>query len=209
MTPDPSRSMDRTRLILRGFLWLPVPLLAGLGTLFGAGGLPLWQIALVLAALAGLDLRLAPRRAPVTLALALMSQPALLLAAFEGHRWQVDIHMYFFAVLALLTLLTSIPAILAGAALVAVHHLALNMAMPGLLYPGGSDLPRTLVHAAILGVETAGLIWMIAQRHAQLRLVEQARRQSEACSARAEAASAAAERSLATLDRIVAMAPHR
>lgn len=42
--------------------------------------------------------------APVTRyvsAVALMGQPALLVFMFSGHPWQMDMHMYFFATLAL------------------------------------------------------------------------------------------------------------
>ncbi len=38
----------------------------------------------------------------VTLAVALMVQVSLGVAALEGHAWQVDLHMYYFAMLATL-----------------------------------------------------------------------------------------------------------
>ena len=37
----------------------------------------------------------------VLTAIALVGEPALLLVLFAGHPWQMDMHMYFFAMIAL------------------------------------------------------------------------------------------------------------
>ena len=42
-----------------------------------------------------------PRAARAMVAMALMAQISLLVAAMRGSDWQVDMHMYYFAVLAL------------------------------------------------------------------------------------------------------------
>lgn len=90
-------------------------------------------------------------------AIAAQGQVAVFVAAFSGHAWQVDAHMHFFATMGILVLLVDYKAILAGAAAVALHHLALNFMIPELIYPGGSNLNRTILHAVILITSTCAL----------------------------------------------------
>ena len=85
------------------------------------------------------------------------AQVAVIVAAFADHRWQVDAHMYFFATMGVLVMLVDYRAIIAGAGAVALHHVALNFLFPALVYPGGSDLSRTVMHALILLVSTVAL----------------------------------------------------
>ncbi|MEM7213315.1 MAG: methyl-accepting chemotaxis protein [Pseudomonadota bacterium] len=175
------------------FLWIHVPLVAGIGVLTGSAiTFPLIASA-ALAGLGTLSLTLPGAFREMTLASALIAQPAIMVGLLAGHAWQVDMHMYFFAMMAVLSLLNSIPALLAATVLVAVHHLSLNFALPVLVYPGGTDLGRTIVHAVVLVVETAGLSWMVflrqrheariaaatSEREETLALAEQARRSQE------------------------------
>ncbi len=95
-----------------------------------------------------------------TIAIALMAQISLLVATLKGNAWQVDMHMYYFAVLALIGFYCDAVAVIAAALLVVVHHLGLNYLLPAALYPGGGDLARFFVHALIVVVESAGLIVM-------------------------------------------------
>ena len=94
-------------------------------------------------------------------AAALIGQPIALTAAFQGHGWQTDTHMLFFALLACLIVLRSIPAIVMATAIIAVHHLSLGLLMPALVFPGGGlaeNLGRTAMHAAIVLLEAAALV---------------------------------------------------
>ena len=54
----------------------------------------------------------------------------------SGHAWQIDIHMYFFAALALLVAYCDYRPILIGTAAVALHHLVLNFVLPAAVFPG-------------------------------------------------------------------------
>ena len=90
----------------------------------------------------------------------MMAQVMALLIAARGYPYQVDLHMAFFAALALSALMYDTKAIILGAALVAVHHLVLGLAMEELVFYGGSGLPRVALHAVILVVETVGLVWL-------------------------------------------------
>lgn len=85
---------------------------------------------------------------------------ALLLLATEGHAMQVDMHMAFFAALALCTPWCCPISIILAGGVVAVHHLGLNFIYPAAVYPGGSDIVRVLVHAVILIIEMAALAWL-------------------------------------------------
>lgn len=149
------------------FLVANTPLVALVGWSVGGNWLVAAGLSAVTAVLAVLDYRLRGTSAGSTIALALICQPAILTAALSGHPWQVDMHMYFFAMMAALSFLNQIVPLLAAAGFVAVHHLSLNFVMPTLIYPGGSDFVRTIVHAVILVFETAALITIVAVRQRQ------------------------------------------
>lgn len=141
---------------------------------------------------------------------AIMAQIIGLLIALRGHPWQVDVHMAFFAALALCALMYDIRAILLGTALVAVHHLALGLMVDELVSYGGGGFGRVLVHAVILVLEAAGLVWLTLNTQ---RLLSLARRSSDEANAQsvkvqslAEAAeherSSAAEQRRTMLERL-------
>jgi methyl-accepting chemotaxis protein len=90
----------------------------------------------------------------------MMAQVMALLIAARGYPYQVDLHMAFFAALALSALMYDTKAIILGAALVAVHHLVLGLAVQDLVFYDGSGLPRVALHAVILVVEAVGLVWL-------------------------------------------------
>ena len=96
----------------------------------------------------------------LVLAVALIASLSIIVAASAGSTWQVDLHMCYFAELAMLTAFCDRDVVLAGAAATALHHLALNFLLPALVFPGGAQLERVLLHAAILCVETAALVWL-------------------------------------------------
>ena len=73
---------------------------------------------------------------------ALVGCAATLLFQLAGHPWQVDLHMYFFACLAVLAAWCDWRALLLAAASIALHHLVLNFALPVAVFPGGADLGR-------------------------------------------------------------------
>ncbi|MEM1314618.1 MAG: methyl-accepting chemotaxis protein, partial [Pseudomonadota bacterium] len=150
-----------------------------------------WLMLAAAAALAGLAQAAGSQAgsgARVALAMCHVGGAAVVTAALSGHPWQIDSHMVFFAVMAMLAALCDLRALAAGAAMVAVHHLSLNFWLPSLVYPGGSDLGRTLFHAAVLVGETAALGLMVADR---LRLAEEAEAATEEARREAERARAA------------------
>lgn len=94
-------------------------------------------------------------------ATALIGQAIGFTAAFQGHPWQIDSHMLFFALLASLIVLRSIPAILMATAITALHHLSLSFFFPALVYPSTElieNIGRTSIHAVIVLMETGTLV---------------------------------------------------
>ena len=116
-------------------------------------------------------------------AVALMGGVAIWLAEFQGHPWQLDVHMAFFAALAFLTVFCSWQVIVMGTALVAVHHLSFNFFLPALVWPSDGSFLRVMLHAVILIIEAGALIWLAKN-------LESAFASSDAAVADAQAAEA-------------------
>ena len=90
----------------------------------------------------------------------LMISISILVGAASGSKMQVDLHMYYFAALAVLTATCDWRVIVAATATVALHHLAFDLLMPDLVYQGGSDHLRLALHATILVFEAGALSWL-------------------------------------------------
>jgi methyl-accepting chemotaxis protein len=115
------------------------------------------------AVLASAPLTVWQLRRPMTIvafavAIALVGQTSILVYLFTGHPWQVEMHFYYFAVLAMISGFCEWKVLLVAAGLIAVHHLSLNWFLPNAVYPGGTDLLRVVVHAVFVVIETAMLI---------------------------------------------------
>ena len=130
------------------------------GLLIGNVNLAVMLAAIALAALNTGDYLSArgSQRNQITSAVALALSVALIVYTFEGHVWQGDMHMQFFAALAILGIYCNWRAIVAFTGLVAVHHLALTFIMPSAVFYGAADLGRVMVHAVILVAEAAALV---------------------------------------------------
>ncbi len=185
--------------IVLSLLWLHAPLTVAVGAVAHtlSAGLPV--IGLGLAAASTVLLAGRHDRTPGRIAagVALMASISVLLAACRGAPWQVDVHMYYFAALALLAIYCEWRVIVAAAAAVALHHLVLNVLLPSAIYPGGGDLGRVLLHAVVLGMEATALIWMTRNVDALLKAVrasmeaaQHAQADSETALAQARAAQA-------------------
>ena len=90
--------------------------------------------------------------------LALAAQVALLVFAFAGSDLQVDMHMYFFATLAITAAWLDWRAIVAYSGFVAVHHLLLSFALPVAVFPDHASISRVAIHAVILVLQSGVLI---------------------------------------------------
>lgn len=143
-------------------LWLHVPLVASVA--WAAGNAWLWPsiLAALVASLATAAWASAPsaKSTRLSVAVALVAMVSLILAACQGSSWQGDVHLYYFAALAVLAAYCDRDVILAGAAAVALHHLGLNFLAPALVFPGGAHLNRVVAHAGVLVLEAGTLVWL-------------------------------------------------
>jgi methyl-accepting chemotaxis protein len=144
------------------FLWAHVPLVAAVA--FAVGGSPAMPVAT--AAICALVVSTVWWRVKGGAAfryaagVAMMAMPSLLVFQFAGHPWQIDMHMYFFAALAMLTAFCDWRVILLATVTVALHHLTLNFLLPMAVFPAGADLFRVVLHAVVVVMESATLIWI-------------------------------------------------
>lgn len=81
-------------------------------------------------------------------------------SGFLGHGdWQIDYHMYFFAVFAMLAGYVDWRPIVISAGLTAVHHLIFDLVVPAAVFPE-EGLDRVALHAICVVAECSVLIWI-------------------------------------------------
>ncbi|MFL1463322.1 methyl-accepting chemotaxis protein [Roseococcus sp. DSY-14] len=203
MTLDTLRcQLARALLLLLAGL---VPLTAVLGWLEGLEGTAL--LGPTLLAAAGLSAALAAARAGLestvlrhTIAAALVLGISIQVAVVPA-AWQTDLHMVYFAGLALLAGFCCPRTILVATAGVALHHLGLNILAPYAVFPEGSNLARVALHAVILLLEAAALVWIatrLAEAIAAANAAVAQAHAAHAAEAEAEARRRAAEAEGAT-----------
>jgi methyl-accepting chemotaxis protein len=158
-------NLDRLRALVGRFfiigLWVHVPvlLLVGLandtdwiaGPLVGAGA------AAVATGIWRIDRQSALARH--TIAIAQVTMVSLLVWLARGFL-QIDTHMYYFAAFAMLAAFCDWQVIVLAAAVTALHHLGLNFIMPLAVFPDGANLARVVLHAGIVVIAAAVLIWL-------------------------------------------------
>ncbi|MEO9901410.1 methyl-accepting chemotaxis protein [Nisaea sp.] len=144
--------------------------------------------ALAIAAVCGAAAWTSPHAASTRMlqAVGVMVMVSLIVLQFEGHAWQIDVHMYYFACLAILTTLCDIRAVIAATAAVAVHHIGLNFAFPAWIFPDGADFGRVIVHAVIVIVEAVIAGWLAITVAKAFTTSDAAVREAEAAKAESE-----------------------
>jgi methyl-accepting chemotaxis protein len=210
---------DQTGRLLLSLLGLMVPLTPLIGWLGGRGLSELLVGTATVAAVFGAA-ALAARGGPgspaagQTMAVALMAAISVNVWMVPAG-WRVDLHMAYFAGLALLAGFCDWRTIVLGTVTVALHHLVLNFAAPMAVFgtPEG-DLGRVTLHAVVLLVEAGWLLVLVlglqraaATGDAALADARAARAAEAAEAARREATEARAARvaqeaRVATADRV-------
>ncbi|WP_246594339.1 methyl-accepting chemotaxis protein [Mameliella sediminis] len=137
----------------------------------------------------------------------LILQAVVVTAEFSGHPWQTDTHLIFFAVLAVVSTLGSVPVLAWACGLTAVHLFGVGTVWPALVWPvgeGGSILLRGLLHLAVVLLEGGVLATsMIQRKKARERLaqtnarLETERRMAADAQAEAEASNIVAQEVIA------------
>ncbi len=110
----------------------------------------------------------------IATSLALAGQSALLVYGFSGSPLQIDMHMYFFATLAVCAGWIDWRATSAFSALTCVHHLVFYLLIPWAVFPGQSDMSRVGLHALIVVIELAALVAISGQLARAFADVDQA-----------------------------------
>ena len=206
----------RTRFsfVLMIFLWLNVPVVAFLAWIADRNRLIPSVVMAICLLLVTTLFWVRERTAPVTrimTGIAGAGMPALMVLVLEDHPWQPDMHMYFFAVLAILSAWCDWRVLLANSALVALHHLFLNIVYPAAVYPGGSDYGRVVLHAVIVVAQFAILVWLtryvVAAFGSTDIALDHARTAEQRARAAADAAQNAAERETERLAELARLAP--
>ncbi len=181
--------------VSRGLLWLHVPLGVGVAALLGKPWLPPMVLGVAMAAATAswraVGSTLCTR---LMISAAFVGMIALLLSSLAGHPWQLDLHMYFFAGLALLAAYCDWQVLVFSAAAIC---------------PGGGEISRVILHAAIIVLETGVLVWLTvrltslfdqaAARSAEAEQARLAEKQADAARRVTQAAVAAEAREVAHL----------
>jgi methyl-accepting chemotaxis protein len=210
MTDDLKTLRATVSRLLLPILWLHVPLASWLAWRLGNGWIQTGLIAAAVVAVATAAWWVAPAAAStrLTIAVAYIAIVSITLAACRGSVLQIDIHMYYFAAMAILATYCDWEVILAAATVTAIHHLVLNFLAPALVFPNGEDFPRVILHAVIVVFEAGALIWMTRSLVALFALSRQSLAEAAAASAAAAAlrADADAQRLITDTERQASMA---
>lgn len=147
---------------------LSVVFVAGSGLAAYVAGNNVTLIMLLSAALLGLCI-IGPRSrlGGVALTTGMMGQAMVLTLAFANHPWQLDAHMTFFALLAIVSLFSSVALVIWAVVIVAVHHAVLTFVLPSMVYPSADllgNIARTGFHATVVLAEAGLMIFAIQRR---------------------------------------------
>jgi methyl-accepting chemotaxis protein len=178
---DVSSLRTSTAGLLSALLAIHVAVIAGVAHAVGGEVATLGLLAAIMAAPGIFLARTRPAETATAMAIAigLVAQVSLLVFAMSGHAWQIDMHMYYFAMLAMLAGFCDWRVILAGAAVTALHHLTLNFLLPAAVFPGGASFGRVSIHAVIVVLETAMLIWVVVTLRRMMALSQGAQEATE------------------------------
>lgn len=93
--------------------------------------------------------------------IAVTAQIMLLVYVFARHPYQVEMHLYFFAALAVLSAWLDWRIFATCSLAIALHHGLLSQLNSDAVFPGGSDSGRVVVHAVILVLQALALGWLV------------------------------------------------
>jgi len=127
-------------------------------------------------------------------AVGLVGNISILVSALSGNYLQVDMHMAYFAGLAVVGAMFDWRVIAGATVATALHHLVLNFALPAAIYPGGTDVVRFGLHAIILVTEAAVLLWLAYTVSAMFKSIAEATELAREEQGRAEASTQETER---------------
>ena len=171
-------------------IWAHVPVVVALGLMYRTNALAAGSVAFFLAAAVHVIATRYPEGlwTRAAIAIALTGMPILFVYCAQGP-WQIDYHMYFFAVFAMLVAFCDWRPIVISAVLTAMHHAILDAVAPAAVFPSEGGVGRVLLHGAVVLVECGVLIWITSQLRSLFRTAAEARALAEARLAEAERAA--------------------
>ncbi|TNE60547.1 MAG: hypothetical protein EP335_18905 [Alphaproteobacteria bacterium] len=157
-----------------------------------------------------------PVMARMLLAVAMTVAAGALVALYDGHPWQKDVHLYFATVIALLSSTFCWRTLVTAAVTTALYYLLMLGIAPSLLFPDGGGLLEAGFNIVAFSVLTAGLMWVTTQVRGLFTQVEaehahaveeadKARAAGELAEQSAREAFAAAERATAAKEEADAL----
>ncbi len=153
---------ERFGRLLVGFLWACGAGISAIAMVRGVWPVLIPVVSVALAATATAlwlrDRTGAPTRYVSSIAVAGMI--ALLVLEYEWQFIQTDLHIAFFAALAVVALWCCWTSIAIAAAAIVLHHVALNFIYPFGNFPDGPDLWRVALHGLVLFAQAAVLGWL-------------------------------------------------
>jgi methyl-accepting chemotaxis protein len=197
-----SSTLDRLRAsvapVMQGAIAALAVLIVGLALMRGTGGMVVILAGTAVVAALGL-FAIGKGRTDVTARVGSSVTAAALVAfltfALERSVYQIDMHMAFFAGLAVVALWCCWRSVAAYTVVVAVHHLGLNMLYPLAVFPEGGDFGRVVIHAVILVAQAAALAWLCDRLASAFAMSDAAIAEAHLATERMEAA-ASSERAL-------------
>lgn len=132
----------------------------------------------------------------ISLAVALVGQTSLSVYIFSGHPWQIEMHFYYFAVLAMLSGFCDWRPLVLGACLIVLHHFSLDLLWSDAVYPGGENLLRVALHGIVVAVETVMLIIIGREIRVAFKAAETARGEAESAAGELHRIAARREKDL-------------
>ena len=149
--------------LMIAWLWLHLPAVALCAWLGGNDVVAPCAVAVAVAAAAtgAWAVKVHSQSTRLTIAIAFVAMVSLLLAASRGAALQIDLHMYYFAALAILAAYCEWQVILVASIVTVLDHVVLDYLAPAMIFPGGANFGRVLLHTMIVVAETGALVWMI------------------------------------------------
>ena len=207
---DPTESFASERKIQQISSWLLMPAPA-LASFYLNGATNLWLLAflsITLGVLAYVSKMMPHSTRDYVLSFCFVGHCILFTAALSGHAWQLDAHMLFFAVLAIVSTLSNPRALIFATVLVALHHVSFSILLPKLVYPSGDlmqNIMRTVLHATIVLLETGVLLMSLLKSSAAADELKRQQETTRAQAAAAEQAEANAIQSQKNAEHVVSV----
>lgn len=207
---DPTMNFASERRIQHFSSWLlmPAPALAAFYINDAANFWLLAFLSSILGVLAYLSKMMPHSTRDYVLSFCFVGHCILFTAALQGHAWQLDSHMMFFAILAIVSTLSNPRALIFATVLVALHHISFSLLLPKLVYPSGDltqNVLRTALHATIVLLESGVLLMSLLKSEAASAELTRQQETTRAQAAAAEQAEAKAIQSQKDAEHVVAI----